>query len=73
MILVGISNGKKYLPVRGFHNGVPYLIVEDSGRFLLEQVRIQTAVGLLSGPIGFFDSSWEGVYKTDSEFKGERK
>jgi hypothetical protein len=66
MKLEGVMRGQEYYPVRGVHNGVPYRIVMERGRFLLESVSIVKGIGLQSCPVGFFGYDWQGVYSWDA-------
>ena len=66
MKLEGVMNGQEYHPVRGIHNGVPYRIVHERGRFLLESVSIGIGIGLQSCPVGFFGDGWQGVFSWDA-------
>ena len=62
MKLEGVMKEQEYYPVRGIHNGVPYRIVQERGRFLLEAVSIGIGIGMQSCPVGWFDNGWQGVY-----------
>ena len=66
MKLDGVMNGQEYYQARGIHNGVPYRIVQDRGRFLLDLVSIVVGVGMTSCPVGFFGDDWQGVYSWEA-------
>ena len=62
MKLEGVIKGSKYYQASGIHKGIPYRIVQDGGRFLLERVSIGIGVGPMSSPVGFFGNGWEGIF-----------
>jgi hypothetical protein len=62
MRLAGIMDREKYYHAHGIHNGIPYRITEEHGRFILEAEKIVPGLGLCVCPIAFFDESFEGVY-----------
>lgn len=66
MKLEGVMKGQEYYPTRGIHNGVPYRIVQERGRFLLETVSIGIGIGMLSCPVGFFGEDWHGVFSCNA-------
>jgi hypothetical protein len=65
MRLVGIYKGDLYHPARGLHDGIPYRIVEERGRFLLERTSIMIGAGLMACPVGFFEEGWTGIYSSE--------
>ena len=66
MKLEGVLKGQEYYPAYGVHNNVPYRIVQERGRFLLEAVSIGLGIGMQSCPVGFFGNDWQGVFSCDA-------
>lgn len=62
MQLVGIISDKKFFKSNGIHQGIPYRIVEEQNKFLLEKLSIKNGLGLCGFPVGFFSKDWEGIY-----------
>lgn len=71
MKLEGVMKDHEYYPARGIHNGVPYRIVQERGRFLLEAVSIGMGIGLLSCPVGLFGDDWQGVFSCNANDESE--
>jgi hypothetical protein len=64
--LEGVWKGQEYYPAQGIHHDVPYRIVQERGRFLLEAVSIGIGIGMQSCPVGFFGNDWQGVFSWDA-------
>lgn len=73
MQLAGIINKEKFINRSGIHQGIPYRIVEERDKFLLEKLSIKNGLGLCGVPVGFFSKDWEGIYVENQDKKGKEK
>ncbi len=60
--LVGIYKNQEYFSARGVYDTIPYRIIEQDGKFLLERLILAVGFGMVPCPIKFFDDGWKGMY-----------